>query len=247
MMKASNAFQSCKHCSSVHQFGLRSINNKHQGAINVIYKYLMDHNQRLCIAFRTGSFLPLAVLLHFHHTTSSVPRLHEGDKTVTHRSNSKGFLLQYGVLKLFADSTPRKVSKAPWFQTGHKVKSPSKSQICASNSDRKTLEPSIQIVTPSLLDQVCTSNMALETRRKPKSLRPVGWIYEHNQLFKPQLFTDNLLTVQLFILRQRPTPSHKQMKSNKALLTHDTEERQRDRATAKPQQHMTSQLCLSVL
>lgn len=34
------------------------------------------------------------------------------------------------------------------------------------------------------------------------------WIYEHNQLFKPQLFTDNLLTIQLFILRQRPSPSH---------------------------------------
>lgn len=41
------------------------------------------------------------------------------------------------------------------------------------------------------------------------------WIYEHNQLFKPQLFTDNLFTIQLFILRQRPSPSHKQMKSNK--------------------------------
>lgn len=42
----------------------------------------------------------------------------------------------------------------------------------------------------------------------------VEWIYEHKQLFKPRLFTDNLLTIQLFILRQRPSPSHKQMKSN---------------------------------
>lgn len=28
-----------------------------------------------------------------------------------------------------------------------------------------------------------------------------------SQLFKPQLFTDNLLSIQLFILRQRPAPS----------------------------------------
>ena len=43
------------------------------------------------------------------------------------------------------------------------------------------------------------------------------WIYENKQLFKPRLFTDNLLTIQLFILRQRPSPSHKHMNSNKTL------------------------------
>lgn len=56
-------------------------------------------------------------------------------------------------------------------------------------------------------------------------------IYEHKQLFKPRLFTDNLLTIQLFILRQRPSPSHKLMKSNKALLTNDTEDCKRHTLT----------------
>lgn len=54
-------------------------------------------------------------------------------------------------------------------------------------------------------------------------------IYEHNQLFKLRLFADNLLTIQLFILRLRPSPSHKQMKSNKALLTNDIVEPERRR------------------
>lgn len=56
------------------------------------------------------------------------------------------------------------------------------------------------------------------------------WLYEHKQLFKPLLFTDNLLTIQLFILRLRQSPSHKQMKSNKALLPTDTEEAEKHRA-----------------
>lgn len=56
-------------------------------------------------------------------------------------------------------------------------------------------------------------------RQSQRVLRLLGWsgFYEHKQLFKPRLFTDNLLTIQLFILRQRPSPSHKQMKSNKTL------------------------------
>lgn len=54
----------------------------------------------------------------------------------------------------------------------------------------------------------------------------------NKQLFKPRLFTDNLLTIQLFILRQRPSPSHKQLKSNKALLTNDTEDCKRHTLTS---------------
>lgn len=47
--------------------------------------------------------------------------------------------------------------------------------------------------------------------QSPRAAWP-GRIYEHKQLFKLRLFTDNLLTIQLFILRRRPSPSHRQMK-----------------------------------
>jgi hypothetical protein len=49
----------------------------------------------------------------------------------------------------------------------------------------------------------------------------LGWIYEYNQLFKPQLFVDNLLTGQLFILSHGPIPSHKQIKLNNELFTNN--------------------------
>ena len=70
------------------------------------------------------------------------------------------------------------------------------------------------------LDQVSISNTPSETSAETESPQTarLGWIYEHKQLFKPRLFTDNLLNIQLFILRQRPSPSHKQMKSNKTLV-----------------------------
>lgn len=81
------------------------------------------------------------------------------------------------------------------------------------------------------LDQVFISNTPLEMSAQPKSPQTgsLKRIYEHNQLFKLRLFADNLLTIQLFILRLRPSPSHKQMKSNKALLTNDTVEPERRR------------------
>lgn len=61
-------------------------------------------------------------------------------------------------------------------------------------------------------------------QQSQRALRPVGspGFMSNNQLFKPRLFTDNLLTVQLFILRPRPGASHKLMKSNRALLGRET-------------------------
>lgn len=66
-------------------------------------------------------------------------------------------------------------------------------------------------------------------QQSQRDLRLAGWsgVMSITQLFKPWLFTDNLLTIQLFILRQRPSPSHTQMKSNKALLPNDTVETER--------------------
>lgn len=51
---------------------------------------------------------------------------------------------------------------------------------------------------------------------EPKSPQAARGFMSRTQLFKPRLFTDILLTIQLFILRQRPSPSHRQMQSNKA-------------------------------
>lgn len=88
----------------------------------------------------------------------------------------------------------------------------------AGHSQSTKLFSRVSAADAGHLDRVSISNTPLETSAEPKSPQTgwLQWIYEHNQLFKPRLFTDNLLTIQLFILRQRPSASHKQMKSNKA-------------------------------
>lgn len=121
---------------------------------------------------------------------------------------------QWGWIKLLQSGVGPRTSSQPWLH-------------CSDTHSLHSFSPGASHYTVWTFGQGLHHKLIIWRQSGSPQTGWLNLLYEHNQLFKPLLFTDNLFSIQLFILvlsRLRQSPSHKQMKSNKALLTNYTED-----------------------